>query len=150
MTRSIPAITLWQPWASLIFTGDKQHETRGFRLPDRLAGDLVAIHAAARPVRRQDLSAGLHALCLERLGRSYEFNLPLGQVLGVVRFGTAFATGDPALEPDVGSADRYAGDWSPSRWAWPIVLAQALDKPMPAKGRQGWWRVEIDEEATRI
>jgi len=45
---TIPAVTLWQPWASLIASGAKPFETRAFPIPARLLGKRVAIHAAAR------------------------------------------------------------------------------------------------------
>ena len=140
-----PAITLWQPWASLIFTGDKRHETRGFRLPDRLIGEVVAIHAASRQL--PGINGRLATLLRDRFASdALRYPLPRGEVLGVVRFGSPRPT-----DPDVAGhavpsseADRIAGDWAPGRYAWPIVLAQALSEPIPAKGRQGWWKVELD------
>lgn len=45
---AIIALTLWQPWASLIAEGVKTIETRSWKAPDDLIGDTIAIHAAAR------------------------------------------------------------------------------------------------------
>ena len=42
------AITLWQPWATLVALGVKTVETRPGPAPLRLVGERVAIHAAAR------------------------------------------------------------------------------------------------------
>ena len=43
------ALTIWQPWASLLVTGQKKYETRSWATADR---GPIAIHAAMRPVRR--------------------------------------------------------------------------------------------------
>ena len=40
------AISLWQPWASLIAIGAKSIETRSWPAPRALIGDRIAIHAA--------------------------------------------------------------------------------------------------------
>ena len=39
------AITLWQPYASLLVAGRKPHETRSWPPPDSLLGARIAIHA---------------------------------------------------------------------------------------------------------
>jgi len=45
------AITLLQPRASLVAVGAEQYETRSWA-PQLVPGELLAIHAAARPVAR--------------------------------------------------------------------------------------------------
>ncbi len=45
------AITLHQPWASLITLGVKTVETRSWPAPERLLGQTIAIHAGKRVVR---------------------------------------------------------------------------------------------------
>lgn len=48
-TTTIPALTVWQPWASLVAVGANRYETRSWPAPQTLQpGDLLAIHAAAR------------------------------------------------------------------------------------------------------
>src|SRR5262245_34476504 len=44
------AISLWQPWASLIAIGTKTMETRDWAPPREYLGGRIAIHAAKRPV----------------------------------------------------------------------------------------------------
>lgn len=145
--RTFPAITLWQPWASLIFWGIKRHETRGFPLPKRLIGEWVAIHAAARSIRPAELGPALDAIMLDHWGSGYEVSLPHRAVLGLVRFAAPIRTEDanPAWTPEE-DRDRSAGDWTPGRWAWPIVEHHQLDEPFPATGRQGWWKIALDVE----
>jgi hypothetical protein len=45
------ALTLWEPWASLIAIGAKPYEFRGWRAPRQFIGRRIAIHAGARPLR---------------------------------------------------------------------------------------------------
>ena len=46
------ALTIWQPWASLIAMGAKPYEFRGWKPPKSLIGQRLAIHAGARPVKK--------------------------------------------------------------------------------------------------
>jgi len=49
----LKAITIWQPWASLIAIGEKQYETRSWKTDYR---GPIAIHAAAkRPPNQRDI-----------------------------------------------------------------------------------------------
>lgn len=41
------ALTLTQPWASLVVLGEKRYETRSWRPPAARIGERIAIHAAA-------------------------------------------------------------------------------------------------------
>jgi hypothetical protein len=45
----LPALTIWQPWTSLIMAGCKAYEFRTWRAPRHLWGKRIAILAAARP-----------------------------------------------------------------------------------------------------
>jgi hypothetical protein len=69
MQSSLRAITIWQPWASLIIIGAKPYE---FRDRSYLAyinhpqpGERIAIHASARPVRPAEVKD-----LLFRIGRT--------------------------------------------------------------------------------
>jgi len=46
------AITLWQPWASLVAAKVKTIETRAWPAPSALIGQRIAIHAATRKPKR--------------------------------------------------------------------------------------------------
>jgi hypothetical protein len=134
----MPVITLWQPWASLIFTGDKKHETRAFPFPAKYAGRRVAIHAAkALPVV---IPMGLHLLCEHEWGANsaWREQAPRGAILGTVRLIHAVST-DHAT-PD--AVDRVCGDWSLGRFAWLLADKYRLPDPLPVKGKQGWWSIE--------
>ena len=149
------AITLWQPFATLISEGRKRYETRSWAPPAHLIGERIAIHAgakrskwqseAAREFGLDDLPLGV-IVCTARLvaahylGRRHSADLV--EVLLPASMSIAL---DPDLQDlqDVGRfairTDEY-GDYAMGRWAWRLVDVQLLDPPAPALGHQGlWW-----------
>ncbi|MFC3693074.1 hypothetical protein [Chenggangzhangella methanolivorans] len=150
---NLPALTVWQPWASLIAIGAKPYEFRGWRAPRAYQGRRIAIHAAARPVRIAEvvemiedltsdrawttcLDAKLALPVLERVYRDPKI-LPLSAVvctamLGVPRHGDDIAAefGGP-----VNDSDRH----DHAHWGWPLTDVFVLEPPAPARGAQGFW-----------
>jgi len=59
----VKALTLWQPWASLVVCGAKPFEFRGWNPRERgasyakLIGQPIVIHAAARPMVAEEICA---------------------------------------------------------------------------------------------
>ena len=49
------ALTIWQPWATLIMAGAKRYEFRGWPAPDWMVGKRMVIHAAARWPKPEDI-----------------------------------------------------------------------------------------------
>jgi hypothetical protein len=148
------ALTVWQPWASLIMIGAKPLEFRGWKPPQSLVGQRLAIHAASRPIKPAEVRAlrmkfnsptdqwqlGLHPIyALPILDKLFagDFSLPLGHVLGHVRVGQPVRAnqvmhqfgGPPALPTDCDE------DFN---WAWPM-LDIYRQPPVPARGFQGLW-----------
>lgn len=138
MIRTFPAITLWQPWVSLVFAGVKRHETRGFPIPAKYAGGWIALHAA---LRGPNLSPGLFRVCYDTFGERGR-DLPCGVVVGLARFGPC----RPVEEAEPYDArDRLCGDWRSGRWAWPVLETIRVEQPSPpVRGRQGWFSVGIE------
>lgn len=145
----LPAISLWQPWASLCFTPRhadfrmvKVHETRHWPAPPRVIGQRVLIHAAQKRCRFE--ADEISELC-ERafpMGADYPTELPYGAYVG-----SALLAGSnlmPVAQP-AHDDDEIAGNWEPGRFAWLLDEPRALKEPIPAKGRQGWWTAEVDE-----
>ena len=126
------AITLWQPWATLVAVGAKPFETRSWSTHYR---GLLAIHAAktgkdiaqyrGRPKIEQALARG--GYCFE--------TLPLGVVVCTARLEDVLPAEMVARQ---GLADDF-GDYSPGRFAWHLVDVRPLAEPQPATGRQGFW-----------
>lgn len=117
------AITLWQPWAQLIVDGRKIIETR---LRPWYYEGLVAIHA------------GLHIdhEACRRFGYN-PLRMPVGAVVGIVE-KTGLYHFEKQLEGKLYEPDDY-GDFTPGRYGYPLRLLKRFDKPIPAKGHQGFW-----------
>lgn len=158
-TAAMKALTLWQPWASLIAHGVKTIETRSWAPPLSLVGQRIAIHAAARRVDSKDRlwnRLAADALSLDSYYVSAETsmrnNLPRGQVLCTARLTGAWQV---AFHDPCGGEDGvpYAmcddarggvptdpwGDFSVGRWLWFLDDIHVFDEPIPARGGQRIW-----------
>ena len=149
------AITLTQPWASLVSIGAKRIETRSFVTHFR--GPL-AIHAAQGfPRLAQKLCADepFHsALCS---ARRPVWMLPRGAIVATcnlvacrpVKYFTlnglvSFEEFAPDLKTrivtvDMNDQERAFGDYSEGRWAWILEDVREICPPAQAKGALGLW-----------
>ena len=152
-TESMYAITLHQPWASLIALGIKTVETRSWPAPALLVGQTIAIHAGKRVVRQpgENIEQELRA----HLGEDWHGDIPAGRVVatailvGMARVAhinplTGHAVHDLSTETGcaVGlgrtRADTW-GDFSPGRWLWFLAEVKPLPESVPAVGHQSFW-----------
>lgn len=136
LTPTIPILTLWEPWASLIVAGFKLHETRHWPTKRRGA---VAIHAAKRVVL--DVDPSLDELCRFALGDDWRKTRPLGCVVSIANLTGCFlsdhlAEGRPPLLEPVQDCDFLAGNYADGRFGFRLDSACALRDPLPLKSRQ--------------
>lgn len=135
------ALSLHQPWASLIAVEAKRIETRSWATNYR---GWVAIHAATRwtEAERSFLSdpAFREPLAAHYQPDDGEANwLPLGAFIALARLAHMHSTNDKPL-PAQGSAERKFGDYSRDRFMWVFDDVVPLDRPLSARGQQGLWR----------
>lgn len=139
------AITIWQPWASLLISGKKEYETRSWSTACR---GPIAIHAAKRPVRRtlDALAAGGNESgwsALEELDSLFLHPGALDQLPTGAVVGTAILTRCNLITEDflmkLTPAERALGDFTLGRYAWEFRAMAPVDPPIPAKGAQGLW-----------
>jgi hypothetical protein len=138
--RPIKAISLWQPWASLMAAGVKRHETRHWDTKHR---GPIAIHAA----KTLDLAGCPDRLCIDAFGVSWPAQLPLGAVVAI---GQLVACRRAETVADhLTKADLAAGNFARGRFAWRIENIRRLAAPVPCIGRQGLfnWTPPEDFEA---
>lgn len=131
------AISLTQPWATLLAIGSKRYETRSWRHHHR---GWIAIHAAKSfPRSCRDLIAErffgpmLFAAGIERWQ-----DLPIGQVIGVGLLIDYAPT--TSIAPYLEEMELAFGDYSIGRWAWRFDSARRVD-PFPCKGALGVWQL---------
>lgn len=134
-SMKLKALTLWEPWASLIMVGAKTYETRSWATPYR--GPLV-IHA----------SLNKDSIGMIRDGRVYDLLFEVGITkMGDFKLGYALCVCTlvdciPTNKLDVSqlSRDDWAfGDYRPERYAWKLANVQRLDPPIKVRGYQGLW-----------
>jgi hypothetical protein len=128
-TGTIKALSLWQPWASLMAAGVKLHETRHWST--RYRGPL-AIHAA----KTLDVAGAPEELCLSVWGVNWCEACPLGAVLAIGRLTRCEPTGWLANDR-LTAADEAAGNFAPGRFAWRVEGLSPLIEPIPLIGHQG-------------
>jgi hypothetical protein len=141
LKETMPVITLWQPWASLIFVGVKLHETRSFKYPPRLEGQQIVIHSAKIRTADKHISPDLNILCQRVFGQDWGCCLPRGRVLGVVRLAGCFSVED--IVEHQSSDNLISGDWSNGRYAWKLEDVFKLGEAFEFRGKQGWGCIPV-------
>lgn len=160
------AISLLQPWASLIAIGAKQWESRSWQTKYR---GQVALHASLkRPDYRilathpfkSALAAGMP--CRECQGRDKRCLICDGLGFEAPPCGAILAVADVTEIIDTGEwlrrhchhgqlsgphAREYTfGDYSPKRFAWKMENIRRLPEPVECKGALMLWRVPSSAE----
>lgn len=128
--RTIPAIAMWQPWASLWLSPRKRHETRHWQT-DYVGW--LAVHATKKIERNLDFDDPLSLICDDEFGRRWRNTLPTGAIIGAVHVVGCKST-------KVGGAnkeDEECGDWSEGRFAIERDKYCVFDLPIPWSARQG-------------
>lgn len=151
---SMKALTLTQPWASLVAIGAKRIETRSWRTAYRGA---LAIHAAKGFPKDAQINLETfvfygafrpdNAAMLQREGvrlvpnacaREVAGNLPLGAVIATCRLITCIPTRELQENSIIDDHERAFGNYEPGRWAWLLADVKPCE-PIPAKGALSLW-----------
>lgn len=133
------ALSLLQPYASLVATGVKKIETRSWGTKHR--GPLL-IHASLGKEAMLELPPDLEELMISYLHKAGVYGaLPRGVILAVVRLADVRPI--PA-EFKVPEPERSFGDFTPGRFAWFMEELHPLPAPIPCRGSLGVWSVPAD------
>lgn len=156
----MPAISLWQPWASLLACGAKRYETRSWHTSYR---GQIAIHAAKKPFDTDSyLDGELYQFAKAlNLPDIYSFDkLPRGCVIALAELvecweitANGHTNGSDKAAHIVGGVyggkanivegrEILFGDWTPGRYAWEFANMTMLPEPIPTKGMQRIWNWE--------
>lgn len=136
------ALTIWQPWASLIAWGEKQYETRPFATQHR--GPL-AIHAGLDDSALDVVDVNsFYRAAFKRHGDPAFTRLSFGKVICVVDLVSVVpVTHLCALTQQ----ETTFGDYSPTRFAWRLENLRVLVEPIPVRGKQGLWEWPVELES---
>ena len=165
----VKAITLYQPYASLIAVGAKRFETRGcatnYRGP-------IAIHAGLKEPEhlysRAFIDGVSNAFGWQGTDDMFWLEmrcLPRGAVIATAKIRSCYRIEDRpqwtgpewykvSLSTSTSgftseffmmiSEEEYLfGDWRQGRYAWRLDDVQPLPEPVPARGMQGLWNWEV-------
>ena len=136
--RSIPAITVYQPYASLMAGGHKTYEWRTWFVQYR--GPLI-IHAAKMILKETWLNP-LVRDALQRMGYADIEALPTGGIVGLVRLD-GYRPVEYLLGKQMSPLDLSLCTRTPGGFGW--VLKDARQLPFVAcRGAQGVWRYDLE------
>lgn len=144
------AISLWQPWATLVATGAKQYETRSWSTTYR--GPLI-IHAAKRyddlPQRGKHRNHFIKAF--GEAGIYFPLTeIPRGVYLCIVDLVEVVTT--ESIVNLISEQERAFGNYSSGRFAWKLENVRVFPEPVPARGYQRLWNPlnGLNEPMTRL
>lgn len=154
------AISIYQPWATLIAIGAKKYETRSWMAYHR---GMIAIHASARwnrdlarlcrvqPFMSALFNAGYRVehSWMGPKGSVGDYGLPLGCIVGVARLDVCSPTSDVhgnlhKWMSELERVERSFGDFSPGRHAYRLDDDVRLERPIVLRGHMRIWELEPD------
>lgn len=140
------AITIHQPWATLIALGEKCFETRGWATKYR---GPIAIHAA-KHIDREVCKNPKIASTLWEHGYHLPDDLPTGAVVAICSLTDCLKVehahikekgallSSPGRLTTIKDNEFDFGWYDSGRYAWELTDVKLID-PAPAVGRQGLW-----------
>lgn len=123
------AISIKQPWASLIVHGIKDIENRTWACPKKYIGQRVLIHAGGDKRGFWDLNdIQIHEFRKSKnrlLDTSFK-NLPFGAIIGSIEI--------------VGCVKNHPSVWAEKGvYNWVLANPVLFENPIPAKGKLSFW-----------
>lgn len=139
------ALTLWQPWASLVAFEEKKVETRIWATKYR---GLLAIHAAAK-MPPEWLGASRFSEGFQQAARAVHLRRQWGpfgwngneNTLGCVLCIVKLISIEPAaaVRDHLDIQERTFGNYDDGRYAWLLEFVERFETPIPAKGNRMLW-----------
>jgi len=153
----LKALSLTQPWASLVAAKAKRIETRSWHTAHR--GE-IAIHAAKGfPGYAKDYARMPKFLKYLRRNEAGQFyvedvikGLPLGAIIATAHIDMCLPTESDLrrwrdYQPEPTEDEYHFGDYSAGRFMWILTNIVALPEPIVCKGALGLWSVPKEIEA---
>lgn len=117
------ALSLWQPWATLIALGVKRFETLAEETSWR---GQVAVYGKELVVR--DVEPAIDRILVEHFGRDWHRAVPRGAVVATAVLVDCRRTVD--ARRTISDLEDMCGDWSSGRYAWQLEHVLALAEPI--------------------
>lgn len=126
------ALTVWQPWAWAIVSGQKDVENRSWRPTDAFIGERIGIHAGKHRGTKLERLAIQNSLATLIGREAIPTELEFGAMIGSV-----------AIDGFTQSSDSPWASEHPGTWHWELSDPQPI-APVPCNGRQGLWQISLD------
>ena len=137
------ALSLYQPWASLIAGREKTYETRSWQTTYR---GPVIIHADQnKELLDEYFWQNYFRGRLGGMGYFDSAQLPLGAALCVADLVEIVRT--EIIAPKLSTQELVFGNYHEGRFAWRFENVRAFKHPFPMRGQQGLFEANIDLEA---
>ena len=132
------AMSIYQPWATLVVIGAKKFETRSWSTKYR--GPLL-IHAT-KDFPRDRQRIGNEPIFYHATNKMSKFwhvggYAPGGNIIGRVELVGCYKT--EFIRDRIDETERTFGDYGDNRWAWCFVMPQEFESLIEAKGAQRIW-----------
>lgn len=135
------ALSLYEPWATLVALEEKEYEIRGWKTDYR--GPLVICAAKQRlsiykypPIKKVIDALWRHKITLN--------DLNWGRAVAIADL-TVIYHADDLVGPFcrlLKKNEKIYGDFSPGRFAWKLERVRRFKNPFPVKGKQGLFDVD--------
>lgn len=140
------AKSIWQPYASLVIFGVKEHETTSWR--PKVVPEKILIHAAKKNVYKtlpfQTRRAALYEL-YQQAGIDSDdeiMQLPSG-LLGIAR---VISITEITKNTKVNEVEKELGYWREGFFSWKLEIEQIFKNPIPWQGQQKLWNCQFINE----
>ena len=145
------AISIKQPWASLIAHGIKDVENRTWKCPEKYIGQRVLIHASASKKEGYMLKGPMEVALLKSKSVLVDTNfneLPFGAIIGSVKIvGCTVNYLSVWAEKSKGIAQggHVIDEKEPIIYNWILAEPILFDASIPAKGKLSFWEADVEE-----
>ncbi|MDY6896767.1 MAG: DNA N-6-adenine-methyltransferase, partial [Cyanobacteriota bacterium] len=137
--HSLKAISLWQPYCSLIALGIKQYETRSWKTNYR--GKLL-ICSTAKLTKKQYQQ--YRSICSSvELPAWNEINFPCGKAIAICDLVDCIPITSSFIQ-EQSETEITSGDWEVGCYAWKLENIQPITEPFAVKGKQGLFNISVD------
>lgn len=126
------ALTLIQPWATLVILGEKQIETRCWSTNIR---GKIAIHAGKK-IDKKVFNDPIYKEVLEKYGITQK-NIITSAIIGFCEIDDVKPTEE--LDLIISEKERVFGDYSPERYGWILKNIEPIEPIKNVKGMLGFW-----------
>ncbi len=134
------ALTIREPWASLIVSTNKKFETRDWKRNYR---GLLAIHSGKQSVPVEDYPLGLEEILDDLEITQDNLNNNKGKIIAIATLKEIHLMTDKFIN-EQSELERLTGFWEPGLYAWELTDIKPITQPIPARGMPGLWTVPDD------